>query len=90
MVEAREAPRTLGGGVLGQKKTQEPSPLEDHLCAKFHPDLSSRLDFYREQTHPHTDRHCPLCIRFLEVLFLEFALTSNNPGGIYPHIKYVK
>ena len=54
MVEAPEAPQTPfthpepRGGVLGQKN------LEDHLCAKFHSDLSSGLDFYREQTHKPT------------------------------------
>ena len=44
-----------GGGGTGSKPPQEPSPLEDHLCAKFRPDPSSRLDFYREQTDTHTD-----------------------------------
>ena len=43
-------------GVPG-KKNQEPSPLEDHLRAKFHPDPSSHLDFYREQTDRQTDTH---------------------------------
>ena len=59
--EAPEAPRTPfthpvpGGGGIGSKPPQEPSPLEDHLRAKFRPDPSSRLDFYREQTDRHTD-----------------------------------
>ena len=35
------------------KFTQESSPLEDHLCAKFHPDMSSSLDFL-ENRHTHT------------------------------------
>ena len=45
--------RTLypGGWVYFVESPQERSPLEDHLRAKFHPDLSSCLDFYREQTH---------------------------------------
>ena len=58
---APEAPHSLfmhpvpqGWGALG-KKNQEPSPFEDHLCAKNHPDPSSILDFYREQTHTHRD-----------------------------------
>ena len=56
-VEAPEAPRTpfthpVPGGV--GVPPQEPSPLEDHLRAKFRPDPSSRLDFYREQTNTHT------------------------------------
>ena len=28
--------------------------LKDHLCAKFHPNPSRGLDFYREQTHRQT------------------------------------
>ena len=32
--------------------------LEDHLRAKFHPDLSSGLDLNRE----HINQHSPLCI----------------------------
>ena len=50
-------PCTQGGGGTVSKKTQEPSPLEDHLRAKFRPDPSSRLDFYREQTHTQTNTH---------------------------------
>ena len=47
MAEALEAPHTQGGGGTRSKK---PSPLKDPLCAKFHPDPSISLDFYREQT----------------------------------------
>ena len=60
MVEAPEAPRTpfmhpVPGGWGYQVETpEEPSPLEDHLPAKFRPDRSSRLDFYREQTNTQT------------------------------------
>ena len=35
-----------GGGVTRSKK-QEPSLLKDHLHAKFQPNLSSSVDFYR-------------------------------------------
>ena len=58
--EAPEAPQIhfthplpQGCWLLGQK-TQEPSPLEDHLCAKFHPNLSSCLDFNTEQRQTYT------------------------------------
>ena len=56
-------PKRTGVGVPGrppppQKKNHLPA-LKDHLCAKFHRNLSSGLDFYRE----HTNRHCPICIR---------------------------
>ena len=62
MVEAPEAPRTPfthpvpgGVGVPGQKKPKNLPPLKDHLRAKFCPDPSSRLDFYREHTDTQTD-----------------------------------
>ena len=55
--EAPEAPQTplyppctQGSGGTRSKKNQEPSPLEGHLCAIFHPNPSSSLDFYSEQT----------------------------------------
>ena len=69
-VESPEAPRTLfthpvPGGGYQVKKNPRTFPLEDHICAKFRPDLSSRLDFYRDkQTHRHPHPHCPLCIRY--------------------------
>ena len=44
------APRTQGVGVSGQKNHKNLPTLEDHICTKFHPDPSSGLDFYREQT----------------------------------------
>ena len=47
------ASRTRGVGVPGRNPPKNLLPLEDHLRAKFRPDPSSRLDFYRE----HTDRH---------------------------------
>ena len=43
-----------GVGVQGRPPPKNLPPLEDHLHAKFHPDLSSILDFYREQTNKHT------------------------------------
>ena len=55
-VEAPEAPRTPfthpvpKGGGYGVKNPPRTFPLEDHLLAKFHPDPSSGLDFFREQT----------------------------------------
>ena len=65
-VEAPEAPRTpfthpvpRGVGVPGQNPPKILPPLEDHLRAKFRPDPSSRLDFYREHTH----RQSPLLYR---------------------------
>ena len=52
----RRCPGWFKIGIKKSIETQEPSPpLEDHLCAKFRPDPSSRLDFYREQTDTHTD-----------------------------------
>ena len=49
------------------KPPQEPSPpLKDHLRAKFCPDPSSHLDFYREQTHTHTDRQTDIALYVLE------------------------
>ena len=61
-VEAPEAPRTPfthpvpgGVGVPGRNPPKNLPPLEDHLRAKFRPDPSSRLDFYREQTDTQTD-----------------------------------
>ena len=60
MVEAPEAPHTpfmhpVPRGVYQVETPQEPSPLKDHLHAKFCPDRSSRLDFYREHTDTQTD-----------------------------------
>ena len=74
----RRCPGWFKIGIKKSIETQEPSPpLEDHLCAKFRPDPSSRLDFYREhtdtQTHRQTHRHCPLCIRWLGTLHLHFG-----------------
>ena len=68
-VEAPEAPHTpfthpvpgVGGGGTGSKKT-----LEDHLCAKFYPNPSSHLNFYREQTDTHT--HIALYVLDLVVI----------------------
>ena len=62
MVENPEAPCTpfthpvpgVGWGTGFNPPPPRTFPLEDHLCAKFHPDLSSGLDFYREQTDRHT------------------------------------
>ena len=45
----------MGGVGTGLKHPQESSPLKDYLCAKFHPNPSSHLDFYREQTYTHTN-----------------------------------
>ena len=50
------------GGGTGSKKTKNLPALKDHLHAKFHPDPSSGLDFYREYTH--IDRHCPFLVDF--------------------------
>ena len=51
----RRCPGWFKIGIKKSIETQEPSPpLEDHLCAKFRPDPSSRLDFYREHTHTQT------------------------------------
>ena len=49
------APCTRRGWGYWTKKTQNLSALEDHLCAKFHCNPSSGLDFYREQTHRQKD-----------------------------------
>ena len=61
-VEAPEAPRTPfphpipgGGGYRVESPPKNLPPLEDHLRAKFRPDPSSRLDFYREHTDTQTD-----------------------------------
>ena len=74
MIEAPEAPRTPfmhpepgGVGYRVKKKPQEPSPLKDHLCAKFHPDPSSHLDFYREQTDTKTQKHTDIALYVLDV-----------------------
>ena len=61
MAEAPEAPQTPYAGGGGWGYWVEPYAPEDHLYTKFHPDLSSGLDFYREETDRHT--HCPLCFR---------------------------
>ena len=60
MAEAPEAPCTPftdpipGGGGMGSTPPPKNLPaLKDHLCAKFHPDPSSSLDFSREQTDTH-------------------------------------
>ena len=52
--------------IVGGMGSNPPPPknlpaLVDHLCAKFHQDLSSGMDFQRE----HTNRHCPLFSRYL-------------------------
>ena len=77
----RRCPGWFKIGIKKSIETQEPSPpLEDHLCAKFRPDPSSRLDFYREQTDRHTDRHCPLCIRLLSCSTLKQSnLDQSRP-----------
>ena len=72
-VEAPEAPRTPfthpvpGGWGYRVETPQEPSPLEDHLRAKFRPDPSSRLDFYREHTDTQTDRHTDIALYVLDL-----------------------
>ena len=62
MVEAPEAPHTpfmhpvprgWGGVVTGHPPV--PSPLKNHIPAKFHPDPSSDLDFCREVTYTQTN-----------------------------------
>ena len=71
--EAPEAPQTPfmhpvpRGWGYRVETPQESSPLEDHLCAKFHPDPSSSLDFYREQTH----RHCLYVLDLFTVNIIE-------------------
>ena len=60
------APRTRGGGGTGSKPPKNLPPLEDHLRAKFRPDLSSRLDFYREHTDRHTDTHTDIALYVLD------------------------
>ena len=53
---AQVLPDLWSKSVLGRTPPpQEPSPLKDHLHAKFHPDLSSGSDFCREQTHTQTN-----------------------------------
>ena len=64
------APRTRGGGGTGSKPPQEPSPLEDHLCAKFRPDPFSRLDFYREHTDRHTLRQTDIALYVLDCQYI--------------------
>ena len=46
---------------------QEPSLLEDHLLAKFHPNPSSRLDFFREQTDTDTQTDIALYVLDIQV-----------------------
>ena len=72
------APHTPGVGGIRSKLPKNLTALQDHLCAKFHPNLSSGLDFHREHTNKHTDIG-PLCIgKFVKKLtyFLlgEFSL----------------
>ena len=54
-----EAP---GGWVTGLTPPKNLPPIEDHLCAKFHPDLSSGLDFYGDQTYKHTETDIALYV----------------------------
>ena len=42
-------------GVPSRNPPKNLPPIEDYLRAKFRPDPSSRLDFYREQTDTQTD-----------------------------------
>ena len=44
------APHTREVGVPGWNHPKNLPALEDHLRAKFRPNPSSHLDFYREQT----------------------------------------
>ena len=73
---------TRGGGTgSNPPPPQEPSPLKDHLHAKFHPDPSSRLDFYREQT----DRHTHIALYVLDLwrkyeIFLTYHLAVTKRG----------
>ena len=61
-VEAPEALWTPFTHLVLGWHPQEPSPLEDHLHAKFHPNLYSSLDFYREQRDNQTHQHCPYIV----------------------------
>ena len=64
----RRCPGWFKIGIKKSIETQEPSPpLEDHLCAKFRPDPSSRLDFYREHTDTQTDRHTDIALYVLDL-----------------------
>ena len=69
MVEAPEAPWTSfthpipkGWGYQVETPSRTFPPLEDHLRAKFHPDPSRGLDFYREQTNIHTHPNIALYV----------------------------
>ena len=57
-------------GVPGRNPPKNLPPLEDHLRAKFRPDPSSRLDFYREHTDTQTDRHTDIALYVLDNNFL--------------------
>ena len=45
----------LVASKMGRSPPQNLPTLNYHLRTKFHPDPSSSLDFYREQTHTQTN-----------------------------------
>ena len=62
------APRILGvgGGYQVEIPPTRTFPLEDLLLAKFCPDPSSGLDFYREHTSRQTDTHTHIALYVLD------------------------
>ena len=69
--EAPQAPipplHTLYPGGYRVKTPPRTFPLKDHFRAKFHPDSSSRLDFYREQTDRQTNKQTNIAFYVLDL-----------------------
>ncbi len=70
------APLTPGVGVQGRNYFKNLSAIKIYTYAKFHPDWSDSLDFYKVRIYI----FCALYIRLLIylILFLLFLLTLNN------------
>ena len=90
-VEAPEAPRSplctpyLGGGGTGSTPPRTFTPLKDHLHAKFHPDPSSSLDFYREQTDKETNTHTHIVLYIVD--FVSSWVRTKSLPKATPHIE---
>ena len=68
---------------------QEPSLLKDHLLAKFHPNPSCRLDFFREQTDTDTQTDIALYVLDISVLIIvvgKYTHKSQNQSSILKYL----
>ena len=69
------APLTPGVGVQGRNYFKNLSTIKIYNCAKFHPDWSDSLAFYKVRTYIYIYIFCALYIRFLLSIFFSIFST---------------